>query len=490
MDLIRSAYTAAECRKLDQLAIREAKIPSFGLMQRAGQFAFDTMVHEWPKARSLQVIAGTGNNAGDGFIVAGLARAAGLTVGVTTLGELAKMPSDARAAWTWMIDQGVQPELTVRTPDVVVDALLGTGAHGDVRPHYQAAIDYINQSPAHVLALDIPSGIDATTGIRLTTSPVQADCTATFVGVKLGILTGPGIGYRGHLTYSRLGVSPLVYQQVAGVPVLDHTELVQLPQLAPTAHKYDKGHVVLIGGDTGMGGAIILAAEAALRSGAGLVSVVTQPDHLGALLARVPECMASTYSDLESFRQLLRRATVVAIGPGLGRRQWGLDLFQATLAESPKSLIIDADGLYFVGRQDERNLPNTILTPHPGEAAQLLELSSEQVEQDRPKRVCEISAKYSCTTILKGAGTLVGHKGELAAVLNCANTSLATAGSGDVLTGILAAIFGRLQEPLQTALAGVKVHAFAGHKARQLEPERPVIATHLIENIRVQDESK
>ena len=476
-------YTAAEVRELDRTAIEDRGIPGIALMKRAGRAVFDEVRRRWPTGRSLTVVCGSGNNAGDGYIVAGLAEEAGLDTTLLQVGDPAKLRGDAARAKDWALSVGV---VTSRleghvqiTGDVVVDALLGTGVTGAVRPDHAAAIECINAAGRAagrpVVAVDLPSGISADTGAVLGKA-VRAAVTVTFIGRKLGLFTGEGVDHAGEVVFDTLGVPEDIYDGVAGLRVLSPPSPRNRP---PSAHKNQFGHVVVIGGDRGMGGAPLLAAEAAFRTGAGLVSMLTRPEHCAGVLARRPEVMVRGVSEDDEVEELLAACTVIGVGPGLGRGSWGRALLARALAAG-KPLVIDADGLNLVAEDGTEVPPASVMTPHPGEASRLLR--GERVA-DRPAAVRALSERFGNVVVLKGAGTLVAEAGELRGICLDGNPGLATAGSGDVLTGVVAGLAAQGLALAEAAEAGVCLHATAGDAARQHLAPRPLVATDIVDHL-------
>ncbi|MCZ6887265.1 MAG: NAD(P)H-hydrate dehydratase [Gammaproteobacteria bacterium] len=481
-------YTGGDVRELDRCAIEDHQIPGIALMKRAGRATFDAIVDRWPRARSLSVVCGTGNNGGDGYVVAGLAREAAYDVELVQVGER-RLEGDAALARDWALALGVEPVVVTvasvasskpQTPlrgDVVVDALLGTGMSGSVRPHIGWAIAAINNSGRPVVAVDIPSGICADTGACLGTA-VQADLTVTFVAPKIGLVTGAGVDYVGELVYDTLGVPEAVFASTEGVRVVsaDFAPKLDRPR---SAHKNRFGHVLILGGDSGFGGAVMLAGEAALRTGAGLVSVATRPEHRVAVLSRRPELMVRGVDEGTDLAGLLEAANVVAIGPGLGRGPWGEQLLYKALA-SGKPLVVDADALNILAGKDWCLPAGSITTPHPGEAARLLGIDAAAVEANRIGAVREIANKLGAVAVLKGAGTLIAEVDGSMSICLRGNPGMATAGSGDVLTGIIAALLAQGLTSREAADAGVWLHAAAGDAAvHALAPQR-LVASDLI----------
>ena len=483
----RNVFTASDVRAFDRRAIDEFSIPGIRLMHRAGRAAFDVLRSRWPDARAVSIVCGTGNNAGDGYVVAGCARDAGFDVQLVQVGDPERLAGEAADARGFAETRlGGRIEQTVDgwniRGDVAVDALLGTGARGAIRTPYQAAIDRMNGAGVPILALDLPTGVDAETGGLLTAHPVQASVTVTFVAAKLGLVTGDAVDFVGELVVDDLDVPDGVYDR-PGVRILDGAGLARLAR-RPGAHKGDFGRVLIVGGETDMGGAVILAGEAALRTGAGLVTIATRSVNRAAVLARRPELMVRGVDDADDIADLVGRASAIAVGPGLGRGDWGARLL-GSVADAGKPLVVDADGLNLVADTGLGLPPSTIITPHPGEAGRLLGESTATIQSNRPQAAARLTrgTPLGITAVLKGAGTLVAQEGAVESVCLAGNPGMATAGSGDVLTGIIAALLARGMESLAAAELGVWLHARAGDEARA--GGGSLIAGDLIEALRL-----
>lgn len=464
-DWPEALYTAEQVRELDRRAMDEG-LGGGRLMARAGEAAWRIVRARWPEARRMVVLCGGGNNGGDGYVVAGLARSAGLEVTVYQLSPAERLRGDAAEAWKAARDTGVPMKAWQDAPlpaaDVVVDGMLGTGLDRPVEGHYAQAITRVAEQGAPVLALDIPSGLAADTG-RVLGAAVPATLTVTFIGIKQGLLTGRARDFVGELVYASLDVPPATFADVT--PAARRVPGTQwrrsLPVRTPAGHKGRHGHVLVTGGELGMGGAVRLAGEAALRAGAGLVSAATRPSHVAAILAGRPEIMVHGIEDGGSLHALLDRASVIAAGPGLGREEWGRALLSVCL-ESDRPLVLDADALNLLAAEPRRR-DDWILTPHPGEAARLLGCAVDEVEADRFAAVRALQARYGGVVVLKGAGTLIDG-GEQPLLCSAGSSALAVGGSGDVLTGLIAGLRAQGLDATGAATTGVCLHALAGER--------------------------
>jgi len=324
MTLPESLFTASQVRDLDRLAIEQYGIPGATLMERAGAAAFQLLRARWPRSRRVVVICGPGNNGGDGYVVARLAKSAGMTTRVLSVGDSGKTQGDAASARDSCQSAGIAiKDFTadlLRGNDVIVDAMLGTGLERGVEGEWRAAIEAVNQAGVPVLAVDLPSGLHADSG-RVMGVAVTAQSTMTFMGLKAGLFTGAGREHGGEIFFNDLGVPPDIYGNVPpAAKRLTEKSLLGLLRARPRdMHKGDAGRVLVIGGDRGMSGAARLAGEAAYRAGAGLVLVATHPDHAAQIGAARPELLVYGIATAKELRPLLARADVVAIGPGLGQ---------------------------------------------------------------------------------------------------------------------------------------------------------------------------
>jgi NAD(P)H-hydrate epimerase len=482
-ELPDALYGAAQVRELDARLIA-AGTPGFELMQRAAHATWRALVRQWPSATELTVLAGHGNNAGDGYLVAAMAQRAGWSVRILAVGDPQRLQGDAARAHAEALTEGVvvqgwQPDSELR--GVILDALLGTGLSGDVREPYVSAIKAINASGLPVTAVDIPSGLCADTGHVLGVA-VRADLTVTFIGLKLGLFTGEAADHIGELLFNDLQASADIYRGIQVIAQrLNTANLPRLAARAPTSHKGRFGHVLLIGGDHGFGGAILLSTETALRSGAGMVSLATRPEHVPAALTRVPEAMALGTSSANQLMSLLEKVSVLVVGPGLGQASWGRALLSSA-ANAALPQVWDADALNLLASGLVELPKDCVITPHPGEAARLLGISTAQVQADRPAAARALSKKYTAVVVLKGAGSLIAHPDGRMALCHQGHPAMATAGLGDVLAGLTGALLAQGMDGFDAACLAVWLHANAG--LQQGKFGRGLAASDLIPAIR------
>lgn len=482
MALPIALYSTAQVRALDAHAIKEQGIPGYTLMKRAGEAALRYMRTRWPMSHRIVIVCGGGNNAGDGYVLGRFAQAAGLTVTLMAAVSPDQLKGDARQASEDFKHSGGQIEPfssdLLRESDVIVDALLGTGLHGGVREELGQVIQGINSAGRPVFALDVPSGLDSDTGTPLGQT-VRADCTVTFVGLKTGLFIGDGPEFAGTVFFDDLEISPPSATDFKpGLERIVDSEIKRaLPRRPRAAHKGTFGRVLIIGSGIGMPGATRLSGEACLRVGAGLVTVAVAPENVAAISSGRPELICLQLTDASVLVEAIEKAEVIAIGPGLGRTPWASEALQAVLA-TDKPLVVDADALNLIAEAGAPPRDNWILTPHPGEAGRLLDISTEQIQADRLAALDRLVTRYGGTVVLKGAGTLVGTKGRIPGLCERGNPGMASAGTGDVLTGAIAGILAQCRDSWLAARTGVLVHAMAGDAAARTG-ERGLIASDI-----------
>ena len=486
MNLPVEIYSVESVRNIDRVAIDEYGIAGYTLMTRAGQAALQAALATFPESRRWQVVCGSGNNGGDGYVVARLAAEHGIAVSVVALASPETLAGDAAKAYMdFTALGGVVAEFEGgldADADLLVDALLGSGLERDVEGRFAQAVRAMNAHRAPVMALDIPSGINGDNGAVMGTA-VMADLTVTFVGLKSGLFVDDGPEHCGQLVFADLDIPAGCREgQPVGMQRIDEGLPRQvLPRRERTAHKGNFGHVLVVGGGEGMPGAVRLCGEAALRAGAGLVSIATHPAHAAMVATGRPELICHPLDGSDELAPLLERATVVALGPGLGQSDWSRALFNSVLV-SDKPLVVDADALNLLAGSELRHA-DWILTPHPGEAARLLGVTSADVQADRCAALVALQQRFGGTIVLKGSGTLVSADNGPPRLCSAGNPGMAAAGMGDVLTGVIAGLRAQGLPAAIAAAAGVQAHAVAGDRAAA-SGERGMLAGDLMTEIR------
>lgn len=485
-DIANALYRVADVRRIEARAMSMSGCDAWALMQRAGAAAFTMLRQRWPLARQLVVACGNGNNGGDGYVVATLARAAGFKVSVVRIGATPVCEPAATALAHWRdaggeviaLGQNELPEA-----DVIVDALFGIGLDRAPDGQSLAAIEAINRHPAPVFALDVPSGLNADTG-DAPGACVRATQTLSFIAWKRGLWTGVAARYCGERCNATLEVTAAAFADVESDArlVRDQERVKALRPRDRDAHKGQCGHVLVVGGECGFGGAVLIAAIAAARSGAGRVSVATRSVHVSAILARAPELMARAVIDAEEIQPLIASADVIALGPGLAQSAWSVMLAEAACA-SGKPLVLDADALNLLAAGRIRTRGDVVMTPHPGEAARLLATDTATIARDRYAAVRALAQRHRATVVLKGAGSLIADPDGRIAVCPLGNPGMASGGMGDALTGIIAAFIAQGMDITQAATIGTVVHARAADLAADGQ-ERGLLASDVIAQLR------
>jgi len=445
--MAEALYTA------DEMRAAEARYPGYPdtvpeLMEHAGGAAAETALELFPAARRWTIVCGGGSNGGDGRVMAAHLDQAGHEVRIV----------DAKAG-----------ETALGEPDVVVDALFGTGFEGEPRADAAALIERINGAGTPVLAIDLPSGVDASTG-EVAGAAVRADATVTFHGRKVGLEVAPGRFHAGTVRVADIGLEPLETEhRLVGLEVLR-----TVPRRGPRDNKYSAGHVLVVGGSRGLSGAPCLAATAAMRADAGYVTVATPESVLPVVEQRLLEAVKRplpeeagrvSESATGEVLELAGKASALALGPGLGRGRGPQELVRRVLAEAELPAVVDADALYELVPGDWP--APRVLTPHEGELGRLLGRPSAEIAAHRLAAVREAADRFGCVVLLKGADTLVAAPGKGVLVSALGLPSLATAGTGDVLTGIVAAFLAKGMEPQLAAAAGAAAQQRASVEAPQ-----------------------
>ncbi|SJL84475.1 bifunctional ADP-dependent NAD(P)H-hydrate dehydratase/NAD(P)H-hydrate epimerase [Vibrio palustris] len=485
MPLPSRFYTAQQVKKGEASSAQMKSLPMFALMERAGQAVFTVALAQYPTSQHWLICCGGGNNGGDGYIVANVAKNMGQRVTVWHSSNPDDLQGDALRAYYQWVDKGgeVYPfdDEIPDDVDLIIDGLLGIGLSGEVREPTYGLINIINQSQKPVVSIDIPSGLNADTGAVLGVA-VRASHTISFIGMKQGLVTGQAREYTGQLHFAGLGVSDVFDEQ--NEPSMQAIEArcvhEHLPKREACAHKGSHGKTLLVGGDIGMGGAMLLAAQACARVGSGLTAVALHGHNVMPLLTTIPEVMSIDWqSDVAKSR--LDWCHVIGIGPGLGKGETGKYWFDC-VAERAQPKVMDADALFFLAHTPHYD-DNRIMTPHPAEAARLLGASVAFVEADRFKAVRSLHERYGGVIVLKGAGTLV-YDGEQLLVCTAGNPGMATGGMGDVLTGVITSLVAQGLDLFSAAQVGVWIHSNAADKDAALQGERGLLASDLIAHLR------
>lgn len=461
--LPQQIYRADWLRQAEKQAAVSQNITLFDLMQRAGMVAFALARQIWPHSQHWLVLCGTGNNGGDGYIVARLAQQAGIQVTLLALNSNQPLPPQAATARDlWLSSGGAILPADNSWPDnvdLIIDSLLGSGLNRAPLDAVARLINQANRYQAPVLALDMPSGLLADSGAT-PGSCIQAQHTITFIALKPGLFTGQARDVAGQIHYHDLGLADWLTQQPTAPLNRYHAGHLShwLAPRHPCAHKGEHGRLLLIGGDHGTGGAIRMSAEAALRTGAGLVRVLTHQENIAPILATRPELMADTLTP-QTLSRGLQWADALVIGPGLGQQAWGRKAL-ASVADFDKPMLWDADALNLLAASPAVQQANRIITPHPGEAARLLNCSVNEIESDRLHATERLRQRYGGAVLLKGAGSIV-TEGKQCGILDVGNAGMATAGMGDILSGIIGGLLAQGLELYPALCAGGVAHGAA-----------------------------
>lgn len=480
------ACTAAQMREMDARAAGEFGMPSLLLMENAGRAVADralAMLNAGSRGATVRVLCGPGNNGGDGFVAARHLLSRGVRVECVLAGDPAAVHGDARVNMG-LLERVRQPVLNFLSGpqprcDLIIDALLGTGFRGEPRGTVAEAIQVIARTEVPVLSVDVPSGLDADTG-RPADLCVQATETVTFGLPKLGLLVYPGRLLAGRLTVAGISLPRAVMEEgAAGTEWITPERAAPLwPERVYSAHKGAAGRLLVLAGSVGMTGAAALCCNAALRAGAGLVTLGIPSQLNGILEAKLTETMTLPLPQTEhgclalaalaEVMERLERADALAVGPGLGRDPATGELLRGLLAGCHTPCVIDADGLNLLAPANAGTFPpGAVITPHPGELARLLGTAVAEIESNRIAAARAAAERLGCVVLLKGPATLVAAPDGRLGVNSSGGPALATGGTGDVLTGILAACLARLREPYEAAVAAAFLHGVAGDVAQE-----------------------
>lgn len=488
---MRYLPTGEWMQKADSYTITEIGIPSMVLMERAALSAVAVMEQEQINLERTVIFCGSGNNGGDGFAIARLLKEKGYEVTAVFVGREASMSEDCKRQKQIAEKCGVPMVTTVRRQEYtsIVDAVFGVGLNRDISGDYLEAIVKMNTLGGQKVAVDIPSGICSTTGKVLGTA-FQADLTVTFECEKLGCILHPGHMFAGKTVTVDIGISQKLFEHEPDICyAYEKADLPQLlPARKPNSHKGTYGKVLMITGSSGMAGAAYLSAKAAYTVGAGLVQIYTPKENQTILQQLLPEAIISTYTEYEEekLKALLAWADVVCIGCGLGQSKLSENLLKETLKDVKVPCVVDADGLNLLSCHPEllkRQERPIVLTPHMKEMAGLLGCSVPEIQEERFSKVRAFTEKHGIVCVLKDARTIVSKRKKQVFVNTAGNSSMAKAGSGDVLAGIIAGLLAQSMEPYDAAACGVYLHACGGDEAKACKGSYSVLAEDLIAGI-------
>jgi len=502
------AVTAEVMQQLDRRTIEEFGIPGLELMERAGANAAAIIQERFGGGAdpSAMILAGKGNNGGDGLVIARILAGQGWRVELILLADAASLSGDARANYDRLPPavavSGGDASLPDKLADcrgftVLVDALFGTGLTSGLTGFFAEAAAMLNFSGRPVVAVDVPSGVDASSG-RVPGGAVKASLTITFGLAKLGQILFPGAAHVGELVVSDIGIPAALMAAAPGVTFLDEAEAaVLLKPRSRTAHKGSNGHALIVAGSTGKSGAAAMAANSAMRSGAGLVTLAA-PDAVHAILElKTTEAMTVPlsacaegslgYDAIEELLSLAVGKNVMAVGPGIGTAAETASVVRSVIASAALPLVIDADGLNAVAADlaviDESEAPFIIMTPHPGEMARLAGVTTAEVESERLATARNFAAAHNVYLVLKGARTVIAAPDGRIAVNGSGNPGMASGGTGDVLTGVVAALAAQGYEPFAACCLGVFIHGLAADLVAADKGEIGLIATDIQEKL-------
>ena len=478
-------HTTQQSIELEDLVKRDYAISGYELMRRAGGGAFEKYQELWPQCRNIAIICGAGNNGGDGYEFASAALDAGFDAEVRYTND-PKTP-EARMARDKYQSRGgklVPNHFDSKCSefDVVIDALLGIGLNKQITGRMADAVNVINQTAKRVMSLDIPTGVDSDSG-SLAGPVVKADATVTFISPKLGLLCLPASEYVGRLFVDTLDVPKDAYSKVGNVAhLVDPNEFgPKIPIRRPAAYKSSVGQVLIIGGSESMEGAALMAAQAAYRAGAGLVSIATINENSSLFRQQTPEIRVYRVTETTELEKLIEIHDVIGIGPGLGFSDNARKVVEI-VGKSEKKIVVDADGLNVLAEIGLTS-DNWILTPHLGEAARLLGTTTDKIRNERLDTASKIVGRYGSVCVLKGQNTVIASN-EDTWICTRGNPGMATAGMGDVLTGVICGIWGAGTNMATAARAGVWIHAAAGDESAAEQGQVGLMATDLLPGIR------
>lgn len=499
--------TAAEMKESDRAAINEYGISALVLMERAALQTAKVIVDRYGPDIYVGVMAGSGNNGGDGIAIARILQEEGIRAEVNMIGEVSKLTPETKVQLetakklNMPIHYGVEHTLY----DVIVDAVFGIGITRDVEGRYRKAIEAVNASKAKIVAVDIPSGVNTDSG-SIMGCAVKADITVTFAYRKLGIMLYPGSSCAGEVIRVPIGIPKAVTEnkRTGIVTFTDRKKDLQLPARNPSGNKGTFGKLLLIAGSRTMGGACFLSALSAYRTGAGMVRIFTASDNRESLLKKLPEAIVDTYADdgqsgitqeeTDILTAGIAWADVVAVGPGISMSEKAKGILAVTLGCCEKPMVIDADALNIMAQNEEllkifeygrrKNDSDVIFTPHLGEFSRLMKYPVTEIKKDIIACCKKFTKSHDVSLVCKDARTVVAKRGKLTYLNSSGNDGMATAGSGDVLTGIIAGLLAQGVSGFEAAVMGTYIHGLAGDSARNKTSAYYIMAQDIIKSLK------
>lgn len=489
---MRAVVTSQEMKNCDKNTVEKFHMPAMVLMERAAIAVVEEMRNHKMDFHHVLVVAGGGNNGGDGLAAARILYLSGVKVTICLLGDRAKASEQTKQQVKILESYGVIIHNTLPNFEytTIVDAILGTGGGRNVEGIYEAAINQINQMPAKVIAVDVPSGIHTDTG-KILGCAVKADLTVTFAFEKRGCILYPGAEYAGELVVKDIGITKEAFLQgSAGCFSFTKEDLKLLPSRKNDSNKGSFGKMLVIAGSMNMSGAAYLSAKAAYRTGAGLVKILTIKENREVLQSSLPEALLTTYDscmpDIKIFKEAVEWADIVLIGPGLGVNRTEERLLQAVLQWTKKPIVIDADGINILSRHmewlEQVDSP-VILTPHLKEMSRMVKKEVGELKEDLIKNATEFVSQYPVTLVMKDARTIVAKKGKALYINRSGNNGMATAGAGDVLAGVIGGLMAQGADAFLGAALGVFVHGLSGDLQVQKKGRFGLMAGDIIDGL-------
>ncbi len=498
--------TASEMKKCDETAINEYGIESLVLMERASYATAQAIIEHYGKDIYVGIMAGSGNNGGDGIAVARILQEEGIRVEINLIGDIQKLTPETKRQLDIAnklnipIHYGIEHTLY----DVIADAIFGIGLTRNIEGNYQKAIEMINSSTARIVSVDIPSGINSDTGAVMGCA-VKADLTVTFQYRKLGLMLYPGAAYAGEIKCMPIGIPKNIAESKrTGIVTFTNKEAdLRLPDRNPSGNKGTFGKLLLIAGSKNMGGACILSALSAYRIGAGMVRVFTAEENRESILRRLPEAIINTYNDDNSsfstddetnLIECIKWSGVIAIGPGLSTSDKARRILEIVIENNKNPMVIDADALNLLAMNEEilkklefgrkLNDYDVVLTPHIGEFSRLEKCPISEIKKDILTICKKFTKKYDVSLVCKDSRTFVVKRDKFTYLNSSGNEGMATAGSGDVLTGIIAGLMAQKQSGFEAAVMGTYAHGLAGDIAKANTSSHFIMAQDIIQALK------